>query len=380
MTESRIIRIDWACLTGRRPRPAGSNARLGPHGDVIRLPLVRLTADDDTAGFGAGHPSPELVAAVLGRRVGDLFAPDKGVSAHWRPIEYALWDLLGKQTGQPVYALAATIAGRPAPQSYHVPCYDTSLYVDDLHLDSVGEATALIAAEAREGYARGHRAFKIKVGRGARHLPDAEGTRRDIAVIEAVREAVGPACALMVDANNGYTLNLAKQVLAATAACHLCWIEVPFHEDDVLYQDLHAWLEQQDMPVLIAEGEGDASPRLLEWAQRGVIDVVQYDIVDYGLTRWLETGRRLDTWGRRSAPHHYGTYVGNYAACHLAAALAGFAYVEWDEARVDGVEAPGYSLAAGMVTVPATAGFGLVLDEEVFLRAVETAGFTRALP
>jgi L-alanine-DL-glutamate epimerase-like enolase superfamily enzyme len=107
---------------------------------------------------------------------------------------------------------------------------------------------------------------------------------------------------------------------------------------------------------------------------------VQYDLVDYGLTRWLETGRRLDAWGRRSAPHHYGTCFGNYAACHLAATLARFAYVEWDEARVDGLEAPGYSLADGMVTVPATPGFGLVLDEEVFLRAVEMTGFTRAAP
>lgn len=381
MDDPRIVRVEWGCLVGRRRRLAGSNARLGAHGGVVRLPLVRLTADNGVTGFGAGHPSPDLVAALLGARVGDVFAPDRGVRAPWLPVEYAVWDLVGKQVGRPVYALAAAIAGMPVPHPYHVPCYDTSLYFDDLHLDSEREAAALIAAEAREGYAQGHRAFKIKVGRGARHLPVEEGTRRDIAVIHAVRDAVGPACALMVDANNGYTLNLAKQVLAATATCGLYWLEEAFHEDDILYQDLRIWLERRGLQrVLIADGEGDASPRLLEWAQRGVVDVVQYDIVGHGLTRWLETGRQFDAWGTRSAPHHYGTYYGNYAACHLAAAIRGFAYVEWDEASMPGLDAPGYSIDNGHVSVPNAPGFGLVLDETVFLQAVEAGGFTYALP
>ena len=58
------------------------------------------------------------------------------------------------------------------------------LYFDDLHLESTGAAAECIAGEAREGYARGHRAFKIKVGRGARHMPLETGTERDIAVVE----------------------------------------------------------------------------------------------------------------------------------------------------------------------------------------------------
>ncbi len=378
--DARIVRVEWGRFVGRRPRAAGSNARLGAHGDVVRLPLVRLTADNGVTGFGAGEPSPELATRLLGVRVDDVFAPSHGVRAPWLPVEYAVWDLVGKQAGQPVYALAAGIVGRPVAHPYHVPCYDTSLYFDDLYLDSEREAAALIAAEAREGYARGQRAFKIKVGRGARHLAIKDGTRRDIAVIQAVREAVGPACAVMMDANNGYTLNLAKRVLAATAACNLYWIEEAFHEDDILYQDLRRWLERQGLRVLIADGEGDASPRLLKWARRGVIDIVQYDIMGHGLTRWLETGRQLDAWGNRSAPHHYGTWYGNYAACHLAAAIGGFEYVEWDEASMPGVEARGYRVADGHVAVPDAPGFGLILDEEAFLHAVGAGGFTRALP
>lgn len=139
-------------------------------------------------------------------------------------------------------------------------------------------------------------------------------------------------------------------------------------------------LEGRGLGVLLADGEGDASPRLLEWARRGVIDVVQYDILGHGLTRWLETGRQLDAWGAQSAPHHYGTYYGNYAACHLAGALGGFAYVEWDEAAMPSLAAPGYTVVEGRVTVPDTPGYGLLLDEELFLHAVDAGGFCRATP
>ncbi len=70
------------------------------------------------------------------------------------------------------------------------------------------------------------------------------------------------------------------------------------------------------------------SPWVTSPVRQCVIDVVQYDIGAHGFTGWLRTGRRLDAWGVRAAPHHYGAGYGNYAAGHLAGALCGFAYAE----------------------------------------------------
>ena len=246
-----------------------------------------------------------------------------------------------------------------------MPCYDTSLYFDDLHLDRAG-AVACMVREALDGYARGHRHFKIKVGRGARHLPLEEGTQRDIAIVHAVRAAVGADARLMLDANNGYNLNLAKRVLAETAGDDIYWLEEPFHEDEILYRDLKAWLADRGLAVLIADGEGQASPSLLDWARAGLVDVVQYDLLAYGLTAWLALGRQLDRWGVHSAPHHYGRLYGNYVAAHLAAALDRFTLVEWDEAQTPGLDTSGYQIRDGRVDVPETAGFGLALDEALF--------------
>jgi L-rhamnonate dehydratase len=343
------------------------------------VPILRLTTTDGSSGFGAYHGSPARLDELLGEPFGDLFSSIGAVPERWQPFEYAIWDLAGVRASTPVYALAAEVAGREVEEPFRAPCYDTSLYFDDLHLDSQQSAAELIAAEARAGYERGHRAFKIKVGRGARHMPLEDGTRRDIAIVRAVRAAVGPAAPIMLDANNGYNLNLTKRVLAETADCGILWMEEAFHEDDVLYRDLRAWLKQEHLQILIADGEGQADPRLIEWARAGLIDVIQYDIFGYGFTRWLTLGRELDGANVRSAPHHYGGLYGNYAAGHLAAAIQGFTYVEWDEAMTDGLDTSAYAIQDGWVTLPDAPGFGLALDEAVFGRAVVREGIRRRL-
>jgi L-rhamnonate dehydratase len=376
MNEARVVSIEWATLEGTRPRAAGCNARLGEHGQTVRVPLARITADDGAQGFGASTATVEQASAALGRPLADLFDEQRGVTEAGRALDFALWDMMAKRAGLPVYALAAQMAGKPAPDALRAPCYDTSLYIDDLHLTDDEAAAALIADEARAGLAHGHRAFKIKVGRGARHMPPQAGAQRDVAVARAVREAVGRDATVMLDANNGYNLNLTKQVLTETAECGIFWMEEAFHEDRVLYVDLKQWLQAEGLATLIADGEGEASPSLLAWAQEGVVDVVQYDILSHGFTAWLALGRRLDAWGVRTAPHHYGRHFGNYAACHLAAVVERFAFVEWDEAQTPGLDAPGYSVRDGEAVVPQTPGFGLSLDDDVFREAITKNGYT----
>ncbi len=375
MNIDTIRTLEWAALEGRRPRSAGSNARLGIHGDRVGVPLLRLTTESGHSGFGVCRATQAQAQTLLGKRLGDCFAEGGGVREECLPLEFPLWDLAGQAAGMPVYALAAAVNQRPVPEICRVPCYDTSLYFDDLHLTDDAEAAALMASEVAEGLALGHRAFKIKVGRGARWMAPDAGTRRDIAVIRAVRQAAGPDAALMLDANNGWTLNGTKHVLGETADVRIHWMEEPFGEDDVLLRDLKDWLRAEGMATLIADGEGDASRHLRDWARAGLVDVVQYDIFGHGLTRWLETGRLLDSFGAGSAPHHYGGHWGNYAACHLAPALAGFTLAEWDEAQTPGLDGSGYGIADGYVTVPRAPGFGLSLDEAHFARAVREGGW-----
>jgi L-alanine-DL-glutamate epimerase-like enolase superfamily enzyme len=377
MDSPHIARIEQGILEGVRPRKAGSNARLGEHGVTVRVPIVRVTADDGSTGFGYSRATQELATSLLGVTLHEVFDAWRGPDERAHPVEYPLWDLACNRAGMPAYLSAAQFCGRPAPAiPFSAPCYDTSLYFDDLHLTDTEEAAALLAAEARAGYERGHRAFKIKVGRGGRHMELEAGMRRDVAVTRAVRAAVGPGLPLMVDANNGYNLNLTKRFLTETADCALYWIEEPFHEDAVLYKDLREWMVQQGLRVMIADGEGDASPRLMDMARDHLIDVVQRDVISTGFIRLMIMTKQLEEWGALLAPHHYGTAYGNYVSCHLAAASPRFAFAEWDEAVTPGLYAPGYAINEGRVSVPPLPGFGLDLDEDVFAQAVLHGGFS----
>ena len=373
MNNSKIDRIECVPLIGTRPRQAGCNSRLQVHGLHVRPPIARITTDNGATGFGLSRLSEEDTAELVGAPLSEAFDPENGVSERFRGLEYPLWDLAGKLAGKPVYEM---LGGEPDEDGvFRARCYDTSLYIDDLHLTDDNEAAALIASEALEGKARGHTAFKIKVGRGAMHMPLQQGTHRDILVIRAVRNAVGPDATILIDANNGYNLNLTKHVLSETADAKVYWMEEAFHEDASFYANLKEWLNSEGLETKIADGEGGASLNLLQWAEEGLVDIIQYDIFHPGFTRWLELGPQLDEWNVGSAPHHYGGHYGNYVSCHLSAAIQGFEFTEWDEADTPGLDDSGYSISDGLVSVPNSPGFGLNLDEEIYTRAVQENGF-----
>ena len=370
MENVKIERIEWARLTGERPRKAGCNSRLGEHGLHVRPAIARLTTTDGVSGFGFSPISREKAEALVGFQLTDAFHPESGVPEEFRILEYPLWDLVGKLRGQPVYTMLSGETGQ-----FRAPCYDTSLYIDDLHLEDNTEAAALIASEALEGKSRGHNAYKIKVGRGAMHMPLEKGTQRDIDVICAVRDAVGRDATILIDANNGYNLNLTKQVLSGAADANVYWMEEAFHEDARVYSLLKEWLTAEGLETRIADGEGGASPNLVDWAKEGLIDIVQYDIFFPGFSRWLELGPELDAANVGTAPHHYGGHYGNYVSCHLSAKVERFEFVEWDHASTPGLDDSGYSITNGYVNVPQTPGFGLDLDEVPYQEAREENGF-----
>jgi len=123
----RIVSVEWAELEGRRPRHAGSNARLGDHGLTVRVPFARLTADDGSAGFGFCQAGREQAEALLGRPLAELLSEESGATVAGRAFDYPLWDLIGKRRDLPVYALLAAAAGRAVVEPFAMPCYDTSL-------------------------------------------------------------------------------------------------------------------------------------------------------------------------------------------------------------------------------------------------------------
>jgi L-alanine-DL-glutamate epimerase-like enolase superfamily enzyme len=134
-------------------------------------------------------------------------------------IDIAIWDILGKATGQPVYNL---LGGRTRER---IPVYASRLYA---HRD-----LDWLAAQADTFCKRGFRGMKQRFGYGPRD--GLEGMRRNVELVRAVRNAVGPDIELMADAYMGWDVAYSIRMIAILedAGLNLKWIEEPLIPDDI---------------------------------------------------------------------------------------------------------------------------------------------------
>ncbi|KON90173.1 mandelate racemase [Sporosarcina globispora] len=142
-------------------------------------------------------------------------------------LDIALYDLMGKITGQPVYQLI----GGKSHEQLQVP-----------QVISIKDPEEM-AKDARDYVASGFRNIKIKVGTTAAD---------DIVRIKAVRQAIGKEVQLRVDANQGWSRIEALKVIRETVDCDVDWYEQPVKEHDL--KSLKAIKEVSHANIMIDEG------------------------------------------------------------------------------------------------------------------------------
>jgi L-alanine-DL-glutamate epimerase-like enolase superfamily enzyme len=151
-------------------------------------------------------------------------------------LDIALWDILGKATGQPVFRL---LGGRTKQR---IPVYASRLYSQPL--DELAE-------EASRYRAQGYKAMKLRFGWGPLH--GAEGMQRNLALVRTVREVIGDEIDLMADAYMGWTLDYARRMLPLLEPYNLRWLEEPVIPDDI--QGYAALKALGKMPIAGGEHE-----------------------------------------------------------------------------------------------------------------------------
>jgi D-galactarolactone cycloisomerase len=288
---------------------------------TVEATLVLVRSDDGVAGYASGDDVPD--AALLERlligidpmrteAVREIF---ETVDFHGgRPwtVEVAIWDLVGRLIGQPLWRL---LGGR----SERLIAYA-----------STGEP---VAAEERARRVtalrdRGVRAVKLRF-----HHDD---WRRDVEVVEQVRAAVGPDVEVMVDANQGWRMAgdrsarwdvaTATQCARALEPLGVYWLEEPLRTDDV---EGYALLRRRTS-LRIAAGEMVRSLfEARDLILRGGVDVVQPDaVLAGGLGGCRRIAALADLCGRAFSPHTWTNGFGLLANLHLAAAVSTCPYVE----------------------------------------------------
>ena len=172
-------------------------------------------------------------------------------------IDIAIWDVLGKITNKPVFKL---LGGRTKEK---IPVYASKLYAQPLKQ---------LQEEAEKYKNEGFKMFKSRMGWGPKD--GAEGMKKNLQLLEAVREVIGEDTDLMVDCYMGWNLDYTKRMLPKMAKYNLRWLEEPVHADDI-----HGYAELNNMNIIpISGGEHEFNlfgfKQLLEL---NAVSYIQYD-------------------------------------------------------------------------------------------------------
>ena len=271
--------------------------------------------------------------------------------------EIALWDIIGKVTGQPIYRLlgggAEKILAYASTGELHPP-----------------EQRAEEVLKLKE---MGFKAVKIRV--------KAMQMRDDIALVETVRQAVGDDMVLMVDANQGWpihgfgpyprwSLKRAMDEARAFEELGVRWLEEPLYKHD--YQGYAQLRASTTVPIASGEFNSDLH-EFRDLISNGCLDVVQPDVtLSTGILNGKKVAGMAEAYNLEFSPHTWTNGLGFVANLQLMASVPNCPYCEFP------IEPPGWVPQArdfmlaepllvdkeGYIAVPQKPGLGIELDME----------------
>jgi len=241
-------------------------------------PLPEMGADDGTVGIGNAALCPPLIKETIDRYLAPLvIGYDPFDNAYlWEKmyrithawgrrgvgmtaisaVDIAIWDLMGKLSGKPVFKL---LGGRTKDK---IPCYYSKLYAADIDT---------MQREAQDWKDKGFTMFKSRFGFGPKD--GTQGVRENLNRVAAVREVVGEDSDLMLEAYMGWNLDYAKRMIPKLQRYQPRWLEEP-----VIADDIAGYAELNSGPIPISGGEHEFSllgfKQLLE---QKAVSVIQYD-------------------------------------------------------------------------------------------------------
>jgi L-alanine-DL-glutamate epimerase-like enolase superfamily enzyme len=358
----RITRIVGFDLLSERPKLVGKNSRLDVHGKRATDRMVRLYTNAGLEGIGNCRAGKTALAQLLGKSPFDFYeSANRKVSGPLGAGTMPVWDLIGKALNKPVYQLF----GGAGP--VRVPVYDGSIYFSDLLNEYKNKPLDRFKEEIDMGLAMGHRAFKVKIGRGAKWMPPEEGYARDIEVLKTIRQHAGPKILIAVDANNGYDLAKTKRLLEELPDYNFAFLEEMFPEEVEKCLELKRFMSRHGWKTLLADGETQGNLDAYKpFIEARAIDIFQGDMNRFGFEGILTEAAWCESQGLQIAPHNWGSLVGYYMQLHIGRAITNFYRAEHDPLSNAILIAEGYEVRDGFSTVPDAPGFGLRIDEDKF--------------
>jgi L-alanine-DL-glutamate epimerase-like enolase superfamily enzyme len=351
-------------------RGNGPNVTSSTNTDTI----IEVSTDTGIVGWGSSYTSQDLVDAALAllrdQIIGEVAIEPERVSeklhqmTFWTGrggsvthaisgLDIALWDILGKHTGQPIGRL---LGGRYRSK---IKPYGSLIFAEPGLLRE-----RLLAAKER-----GFRAFKLGWGPFGR-----QSDAYDEQLVKTARETVGDDCEIMVDPGGSvqfwpHGLKWALHTADMLARYGVVWFEEALPPDDIDgYREL-----RRGAKLFISAGEVLTRRQSFRpWIETGALDIVQPDVTKVG---GLSEGRRIGWLAQEHnvllVPHGFNTAIGVAADLQLVSALPNARWIEYitPSPLIEDVLAMPFVLdSAGMLEIPEGPGLGIEISPEGLAR------------
>lgn len=349
---------------------------VGIRGGPVYAVIVKILTNEGIYGLGSAGVGNGAAAYILQHHLKPMLLGENpfDVEAIWEKmfrstlnygrkgvvleaisaVDIALWDIMGKATGQPVYNL---LGGRTREK---IRVYGSRLYANR-DLDA-------LASQAQMFVKRGFTALKQRFGFGPRD--GIEGMRRNLELIRTVRQAVGPDVELMADAYMGWDVPYAIRMIRMIedAGLQLNWVEEPVIPDDIAgYAEV-----RRAVQTPISGGEHEFTRYgFRELIEKRAVDILQPDVNRVG---GITEARKI--WAMASAhnipviPHAGQMHNYHLVMSHLNSPIAEYLPPASQEGELDDDTLffeifTGDPIASdGHVELPHKPGLGLELNEE----------------
>jgi len=301
-------------------RDSDGHSHPGEIGQTTSALLV-ITCDDGTAGHVIARPGdieePLLAQFIRPVLLGEdplcteriwqrLYKSQRGSGMKLTDrmlcaVDLALWDLVGKATGQPVWKLLGGYRDK-------ILAYGSTMCGDDLEgglatPDDYGRFGEWLVGE------RGYKAVKLHGWMPP--IPGAPDVRKDYAACAAMREAVGPDIPLMLDPNHWYSRADSLWLCKRLEELGFLWVEEMMEEASL---SSYQWLTERTPGLMILGPESMTGKHWTraEWAARGACDMMRTGVWDVGgIGPAMKTAKLAESFHMSCEVH--GTGAGNMA-------------------------------------------------------------------
>jgi len=278
-------------------------------------------------------------------------------------VDIALWDLLGKYTGQPVYQL---LGGKSRDQirTYNT-CYD--------HLYDFNQEAGKLAQDLLK---MGIQAMKIwpfdrtALSNRGEYITQAE-LETCIRPVQQIREIAGESMDIAMEFHGYWNLPSAVKIARALEPYRILWLEEMLPQDNMAaYSRLR---QETTIPLCLSE-------RLMtryqfrEVLEQGISQSVMPDTCWCGgISEAKKIAAMAETYYLPIAPHNCGGPILHFASLHLAANITNLFILESVRRHYlrdyKGLVSSTGSSRQGYFTVPEGPGLGVELDPSVFRRS-----------